>query len=831
MTELGHGECEIDLGSVEASRDAFDTAYSKITGRSNEYNLITEPVGSEFSDLIGEGIRDAAVENSSAWRGSMNACILAFGVLEQIHSAVDGYNSQYEDIKERYDAYVKSVEDSLPPNFGEIVESYHQEARDAWDEMEKECDDAEGKLKGGATPENIRELAEAGHFGAVGQIGYYVNEDLNYYNVDGTDAETLAVHLEDAVIHGRDGSIEILEDADISLALLNNIAARAGAAERNGDKLSKGEMEFLETLYEGFDEFEDTEGLLDFVGQVQESEHIDDSLRHSIQESLGNGTLALSNENVGGGVEYLPPDVQDAATGPQVPNGAPGDYSESYYYNEWIPEFENLSSILGAAGNQMKGGTEFSAQLLATSSEEITNIESDGLLEGNRTSDSTFQNVIDVASRNEEASYIMITGENFSGEEYQHHENYENVTPKSFFKNLYGYDWDDDGAAVAGVTDWISDEAWHDPARGEVPEHLDLREEAANAAMELVSVLGSEDVYRELSGVGDADVTDDDFDPDDLELAFTAINPEIASSMAGVYESYIDGFAGEQGMSTGEMVLDSKSGGDPNAGGFTATPGDRLTFMEYLIGDDGSAQRAVIATEIYQETQIDNWLTGEIGEDPQKAATLQNFLDRAFYNEQISREANISEAVERKEEIYGRVASMGSAAVGEVPYLGTALSEGLDYASEEYINDIFDEFSVNPSGGINTYESEIENKAGTRALELHLKENRDEFDPERIEQLLNDGYLSYEEGELSVVPPESWPEGSSSNSRNTGLEVALSELDPFRGDEEDGASFETSWDMVSGERGFSGKFESIYRDLNEDHNKHGHPHLNAGEIN
>lgn len=266
MATLGHGECEIKLSRVEAARDSFDEAFSKISGRSNEFNLITEPVGFEFSDLIGEGIRGAAQENNRAWQGSMNACILAFGALEQVHKAVDTYNTKYEEIKERYDTYIRSVGDDLPTNFGEIVDSYHAEAKQAWDDLEKECESAEDALKGGATPENIRTLADAGHFGAHGQIGYYINEDVNYFNVDGSDAETIAAALEGAVLNGREGSIDALEGHELYLALINNIAARSGNAERKGEELLEGEIEFLETLHDELGSMEGSHGFLDFVG-------------------------------------------------------------------------------------------------------------------------------------------------------------------------------------------------------------------------------------------------------------------------------------------------------------------------------------------------------------------------------------------------------------------------------------------------------------------------------------------------------------------------------------------------------------------------------------
>src|SRR5699024_6889758 len=122
MSSLVYNECDISPARVASARDSFDDLYILISGRSDEHHSITEPVGFEFTDLIGEALRDAAEENHQAWQGSMSACILAYGVLDKTREAVVTYEEKIEDIKARLSVYMDSLGDNLPTDAGQMVD-------------------------------------------------------------------------------------------------------------------------------------------------------------------------------------------------------------------------------------------------------------------------------------------------------------------------------------------------------------------------------------------------------------------------------------------------------------------------------------------------------------------------------------------------------------------------------------------------------------------------------------------------------------------------------------------------------------------------------------
>lgn len=492
-------------------------------------------------------------------------------------------------------------------------------------------------------------------------------------------------------------------------------------------------------------------------------------------------------------MEYLPQDVQDVASGPEKVDDGSDTRIVPVEYEDWAGDFHSLGALLGAS-NDIKGGTEFSTQLLSTSSEMLpVSDEYQGPTDDEADqwpSDEVFQNIIDAAARSEEANHIIITGEDFSGEKYQHHDNHEYVTPESAFKSLYSHDWEDDGAAVAGITDWIPENAWEE---GDISDH------AVDAAMDLVEVLTSKDMHEELSDVGEYDIDAEDFDPQDIDLYFTAANPEIAGSLAGIYETYIDGFAGQQGMDDGGIVLDSKEGGQENDGGFEATPGDRLVFMEYLVADDDSASRAAFATEAYFDLQLRHFVgevdtDGEEGEGVSKAGRLQSLLDAAFHNESEVRKESINDEVDRQERIYSEVAGWGSDGFSQVPWLGTALSRGADWVSEDIINDLYDDFSVRPlsnedrlEGDGHRSQQEIQNSAHVAVLEHYLGATEgsipnvgvDEENSGHVESLIEMNVLKEEDGEYSVESdPNKWDAGSSNDRVLANLDNILQNVEP-----------------------------------------------------
>ncbi|MFB8770593.1 hypothetical protein VSQ78_23070 [Nocardiopsis alba] len=678
-------ECDIDSGSVDSARQDYDNLFSKISGRSGEYNLITEPVSFDFSGLVAENLRSAANENQSAWQSSLSACSLAFGVLSEVYEAVVEYDEKLDDIQARYSSYVKNLGDTLQPDSITVMQSFQTEADTALTNLRTRCDWAEEKLESGATPESMRALAAAGHFGEYGQIGYYINEDLNYYHVDETQAETIAVHLRDGVLEGRGGSIEALEDNPELLALITNVALRANTAERNGEKLTDGEIAFLETIHDELEIGED--GFLDFLDQVKSSEHISDSLREEINRSLANGTLALSNEAVGGGVDLLPDEIQGTILGPPGINadallngGDPQDYMDNY--NDWGSRFSSLSDYLGSSSPGIKCGTEFSTTLLATTANNV--IFADFYPDG--PGDSTYQKILDVAARNPEANNIMLTGKDFDGNVYEHHEKNEGITPEFFLEAIYTRDWPDDGQAASKVTDWISDFSASDDE--------EKQDWAGEAAASLISILTEEPE------------DDKDKNPflftgveieDNPSVAVTELNPELAGALADVYMTYLDDLTvnhsgdtgyGEPSVERDDYALFHEGGENV----LLVNSNDKERFIQLLVANDDMAPNIIAVTEAQERKIIEEVLLGDgthMGTPGRQAAALRTILDNALIQEYEDREMSSEDAIKKTKEQwekgYSVFTAVASGAAGAAnPILGVGTSVILEMMKDPY---------------------------------------------------------------------------------------------------------------------------------------------------
>lgn len=684
MSGIPKNECDIDAGQVESARQAYDDLFSSISGRSSEYNLITEPVSFDFSGLVSENLRSAANENQSAWQSSMSACTLAFGVLSEVYEAVVEYDEKIEDIRDRYNSYVTNLGDTLPPDAKSIMISFQTEADSALTALRNRCNSAEGILGDGATPESLRALAEAGHFGEHGQIGYYINEDLNYFHVDETQAETIAIHLKDGVLEGHAGSIEALEDNPELLALITNVALRANTAERNGEKLSDGEIAFLETIH---DELEiDGDGFLEFLNKIESSEHISDSLREEINRSLANGTLALSNEAVGGGVDLLPSDIQETIIGPSgldlnaVANG--GD-PEAHLndYKEWGTDFIALADYLSSSGPGVKGGTEFSTTLLATTANNISLVD----FYPGGPDDINYQDILDVAARNPEANNIMLTGEDFDGNEYKHHENHEGMTPEYFLETIYTHDWPDDGQAASKVTDWI--EIFQN---SDDPEKVDQGSEALVIFLDTIT---DPEMQEKLSNTGH-DIEDKENDVTWRDVSFTNLNPEIADAFADIFLNNMEAMESSVGFS-----IDPNGGEDPSSygveneyrddGAIRLDPMTRLAFAEYIVGSEQAAARLDAAAFFRTEEAAATYFGDpppRISE-PRNAGIFSSIIDKAIENEHQSRVDSTNVDIDYKNQVASNSTDIVAAVFNEIPVPGVStVSEIMKQGIKEVLN-------------------------------------------------------------------------------------------------------------------------------------------------
>ena len=767
MSALSYTECEIDRGVVASARATFEELHAMISGRSGEFNTITQPVGFEFSDLIGEGLRSAADENHFSWSSSMMACTHAYGVLDKISKDVQWYEEKIEEIKENLSAALANA--SEPDNMtiaSQIIDSHNLDAQQAWRALESRCDESEELLRDGPTPDSIRALSEGGHLGEHGQIGFYTTNDLDYFYVDETQAETIAIHIENAVINGYEGSIEALEENPEYLALIANVVSRAQNAQQNGENLLDGEIDFLETLFGDLANVGDNEpSFLNFMDQVNSSEHISDSLREEISRNLANSILVLSDENIGGGVNSLPGDVREVAFGNNVqPVGSiEGDDPYTTVTQDpeqlWRESFLSLSDFLSNSGPGIRGGTEFSVALLGSSAMHVDQAENIG-----PGRDQSLQEIIDIATRNPEANNVMITGEYFDGSNYSHHDNHSDYPPENFLEVLYSHEWEDGGDAVSGITDWIS--SFEESGTEEE------RRYAGNAAHSLIDLLTTdedgENPFRDTNNEGDGH----------YPLAVTEINPEVAASLGSMYVSYLDDFS----IDTDESGYTELNGSredlylfHENGDHALLLPQDvKERFLQLLVANEDLAPNIIAATESQERKVIEAFLTHpDMGDNVggQAAADLRSTLDNALIQEYVDRNQSVEEAQASANSqwqtgynvftaISTGLGGANSTPVGigtevlikvfEQPlkdYVGDLVEENIQF---EYIEDLDQKFM--------TSEADIRNHANLQLLDVMV--GMDLIDMETLEE---EGLLIEEaDGTMRLpVTAADWDTGSS----------------------------------------------------------------------
>jgi hypothetical protein len=732
LSALSYTECEIDRGVVASARTTFEELHAAISGRSGEYNTITQPVGFEFTDLVGEGLRSAAEENHFSWSSSMMACTHAYGVLDKISTDVQWYEDKIEEIKGNLSTALGNA--SEPDNLTivqQIVESHNLDAERAWRDLETRCDESEEMLRGGPTPENIRALAEGGHLGEYGLIGFYTTNDLNYFYVDESQAETIATHIENAVLHGYDGSIEALEDHPEFLALIGNVVARAQTAQQNGDELLDGEIEFLETLFGDLGAVDgDDPGFLAFMDQVNSSEHISDSLRGDISRNLANSMLVLSDENIGGGMDRLPQDVVDVMDVPDFPdvNSLHHDSELSGFmdtYSDWGQPFTTLSNFLDSAGPGIQGGTEFSTTLMGTVAATLDV----PYFAAGEPGDEHFQNVIDVASRNDEANYIILTGEDFEGNEFQHHASHGDLTPEKILETFYTHNWPDDGAAVSGITDWI-------------PSYQQSSDEdkvliGDNAFLGLIDATTGTGIEEKLNQTGewvdDPNLKDEDGNPIRWEnVSFGHLNPEIAESFADIFLANLDTMGSDYGIdpTDPDAEIDQDNSIDP-MGNILIHPDDRAAFTQYIMGSEESAilvkaQTFAAADGDAIEFMGDGEGRGDPGL-PKNSAILNALVDNAITQESESRVNATNEVIDYRKKVFDNVVDVvfaGIPGAENMPIADMGV-EALKVGIKEMVS--ADHVADDSSGDVGSNVIQIQNRALLHAAGEMNQEDFSEF--------------------------------------------------------------------------------------------------------
>ncbi|SIO85022.1 hypothetical protein [Nocardiopsis sp. JB363] len=718
--------CEIDTGKLDQAADDMLEIVGRITGKSGDLESLFTAAALEFSDLIAENLQSTANENHSAWTSALTTCWHVWGVVTKWSGDVERYKARIASLQEEWDAAVGN-------NFGfpeddaggiearrALAGALNDRAQGHWETLEGEAEDNSDNLKGGPTVSNLRELVDSG---VLGFAAYNSTRQIMYYpstfDTGTRDAENMADYLT--------GEKELDDEYYRLLEQLAALTALAAEAKRNGEHPRGYELEYLEEFYASLEE-EVEGGVVELPGQFDD-ENLSDEQREQALGTLGDGLLVLSDEAVGGGYDSVPASIQYVLEGPDFSTDQSGRGALNILQN-WRDQAEGLGELLVHSDETLEGGAEFSARVIDTVSREVDRISN--LATSHTQDDNDMSILLDVATRNDDANYALLTGEYPEGVDVDlpWEGSSADSRREKALEHLYTHEWGDDGAAVRKITDWIAD----GPAAGDDDTEGEHRETALMALMELMVDSEFEDsLFNTGSHVDDGDVTWHN-------VSASHLNSELADSFADIFIAFQDDFANTDGI-PGNVEIGLGEG-------IEITDEARMAFTRFAVGDPDAAAKiygeSLLTTAEAMEEYATN--TGERTHGPaHSAASLQALVEVALLNESTMREANDQEFAEYRNKVNTAAINLIGGAAGDKGASGLIVEIGKAIAGEAFA--VSDE-SGKPHVGVNGEWVESERMMGY-ALGVAAEQ-----DPELMAVLEEEGIAKKDGSGDIYVPPD-----------------------------------------------------------------------------
>lgn len=668
-------DIEADVGGIRSKCDTLDRLCSTMMGRAHDTEGNFNDAAAHFTDAVTWDIQGASAQEIGKWEDTGAALTNGAGVLRLWADDIETYRETREELGERWEAEKSDAQGRVDSplhvtlggpgimltdmltdgksdreaaeieNLEEIRRGLLSEHDTAWELLMDQAEQTESDLKDGPSPETYERMLNAGHM-SWRHLGIFVPEEGPPLSEEQGEqaAEELEEYLDDP--DGYEGDIGAV------LAMLSVVTNGGVNNQRHGGQPPSDHMDFLEAFYEGLEdtyvEADVPRGVLGVVDHLDGNDDIDSEIAQGFLSSMGDGIMVLSDERLFGGWHRLPESIQMAASGPQiVPDDMVRDSGEVFYAPDvWGREIGALNRLLGSASSDLHAGEDLSASLalsLGNAAEPHEDLEpwieeSDAL------------GLIDVASRNEDAMSAIFTGdyehpfmhdENGDFREHLAFEDNDEFIDKAI-TGLYSTDWSDDGEAVRNMTDWIAEQADSDN-----PAEVRRSEKTLVGLTERLA--GIED---ELSTTGH-DVTEV-VDGEEIEwkdVPFGHLNPEIADSLADIFDAHIEVFADDElvdGLEhiDGDFITEYSISGGPRI-----DMDDRTSFVQFISGSPEGAVRVVDSAEEYSMNALAEYVdTVGDGVNPDRtsatrAGLLWNVTGTGVSEQVISRIENHNDAV------------------------------------------------------------------------------------------------------------------------------------------------------------------------------------------
>ncbi|MEU4282803.1 hypothetical protein [Nocardiopsis dassonvillei] len=710
-------DCAADLEVLNA----------RLLGRADDLSGSFDSAAGEFTDVIAWDIRSLSEEDLQNWRDAAVSVTYAASVAERWGDIVKAFHEERDSQVTTWESSRTEKENAVPAKYQDdhITSSHPQadgflwtdwgagdEARcralydelatvqeglisqeqTNWQKLQDGAEDVRTMLEQGPTPENVRKLMDTGNANWA-----FLNLDPSRYSSLIDDSELTPENAEqyaDELAAYWSGDKPLDDRYHEMMLVLTMVGTGARQNQQDGTELSPEEIAFLEEFYAQLEEPYRRDGvgagIMVYPDLMNES-GMSDEEREDALGVLGNGLLALSDPALGGGYDNLPESFRYAVEGswinPDAENKLPGTPVSMGM------DMKALSAFMEHTDEGLQGGYGLSTNLHLTTGAFLDAWGDDPDPDGVLPDSEQVSHIIDVASRNTDANYYMLTGEHVDTEEGVDHGD-EDLRTRALEGTLT-HEWHDDGRTARQLTDWLAEDIHS--------EDPDVRQRAGDGFAGFMETITEAEMHEALVNTG-VDVTEGDNEYSDA--SFTQFNGELADSLADVFDAHIYSFANTDILDLNENPVTGIGDFDPETGTVRLGAEERALYMQLLVGNDETAGRMVNTVDVYKQLESIAFLeSGNEATAARGAGQLQGLLERALYLDSEDRSADLDKTIERNTQIAEFVVGEAGKLSDKVPVIGRALSTGMGLAKESIVNAIVDgEYEVSPRHPVHTGE-------------------------------------------------------------------------------------------------------------------------------
>ena len=703
--------------TIRERSEELDTLQARLLGRADDLGSTFYDTATQFTDLMAWGIGKQTDEELQIWKNAGAAIAYASSMVELWAQYVADFKEERSEQMSEWWEFLRNKKAEIPDKYqGDTITASHPEkdglgflgdankCRSIYDEVvakvadleerertnyqafEDHADEVADDLREGPTKENVQALIDAG----INSWAFY-NIDPSRYTMmvdaielDEADGQEWADELESY----WSGDKPIDERYNELMLMLSMVTTNAMQAQQGETSYREEEMDFLEAFYDALEEEGPNGRGVIGIPSVLEGEHLSDEEREHALGVLGDGVLALSDPEIGGGYEKIPESVRNAIDLPFAyhdGNHQGGMYADPLGTQESDARtMGDLSELFAHSSDDLEGGYGFSTNLSLSLG---TFMETWGSGSDPWVTSEELAELVDVASRNKDANSFLLTGEHVDGAEepgVDYRSDYRDVA----VEGILTYEWHDEGATARQITDWMAEDLNSDN-----PEDRVRAQKAFSGFMETIT---DPEMHSALTKTG---VSVEEGESLYTNASFSQYNISLANSFADIFDSHIYSF------STGEVV---DAHGNPTTGigeydpdrGFVEMGSlERANFMQYLAGNDETAARLVESVDIYQQVELMAYLEGDSPAESSArgAGSIQGLLEQALQMESDDRYADNQERIDRHKQVLSFGLSEAADKASKLPTIGTAISKGMGLATDSIVDSVIDgEIDVSP---------------------------------------------------------------------------------------------------------------------------------------